>query len=114
MAWGIVRTDFSPRRIAACRVFNGAVRPFAEIPRTPDPVRDTAGSGAGTRELELLTQAIQALPEACRQVLTLRKIYGLSQREIAARLGLTETAVEAQVAEGLRRCAKVFGRNGIP
>ncbi len=33
------------------------------------------------QEIELLIQAIQSLPVRCRQVLTLRKIYGLSHRE---------------------------------
>jgi len=42
---------------------------------------------AHNHELALLTEAIQSLPARCRQILTLRKLYGLSQREIAARLG---------------------------
>ena len=66
------------------------------------------------QELELLTQAIQSLPERCRQVLTLRKIYGLSQKEIAAELGITEHTVEAQVGIGVRRCAEFLARHGLP
>ena len=66
------------------------------------------------QELELLTQAIQSLPDRCRQVLTLRKIYGLSQKEIAAQLGIAEHTVEAQVANGMRRCAEFFSRLGLP
>jgi RNA polymerase sigma factor (sigma-70 family) len=66
------------------------------------------------QELELLTQAIQSLPERCRQVLTLRKIYGLSQKEIAAQLGITEHTVEAQVGNGVRRCAGFLSRHGLP
>jgi RNA polymerase sigma-70 factor (ECF subfamily) len=69
---------------------------------------------ARNQELELLTQAIQQLPERCRQVLTLRKIYGLSQREIAARLGISEHTVEAQVGNGVRRCAEFLARHGLP
>ncbi len=68
-----------------------------------------ADTAAHRQELELLTRAIQRLPEGCRQVLTLRKIYGLSQREIAARLGISEHTVEAQVGNGVRRCATIFG-----
>jgi RNA polymerase sigma-70 factor (ECF subfamily) len=64
-------------------------------------------------ELELLTQAIQSLPDRCREVLTLRKIEGLSQREIAARMGISEHTVEAQVANGMRRCAQFFRDRGI-
>ena len=69
---------------------------------------------AKNQELELLTKAIQSLPERCRQVLTLRKIYGLSQREIAAQLGISEHTVEAQVGNGIRRCAEFLARLGLP
>jgi RNA polymerase sigma factor (sigma-70 family) len=65
------------------------------------------------QELELLTEAIQALPERCRQVLTLRKIYGLSQKEIARQLGIAEHTVEAHVGAGLRRCTEYFARLGM-
>lgn len=53
----------------------------------------------------LLAEAFRLLPERCRQVLTLRKIHDLSQREIAARLGISENTVESLVAKGARRCA---------
>ena len=66
------------------------------------------------QELELLTQAIQSLPERCRQVLTLRKIYGLSQKQIAAELDISEHTVEAQVGNGVRRCAEFLARYGLP
>ena len=57
-------------------------------------------------DLQLLTEAIQTLPDRCRQVLTLRKIYGLSQKEIAAQLGIAEHTVEAQVTIGIRKCTE--------
>ncbi len=66
------------------------------------------------QELELLTAAIQSLPERCRQVLTLRKIYGLSQKAIAAQLGISEHTVETQVSQGVRRCAAYLARYGLP
>lgn len=65
------------------------------------------------QEIALLTQAIQNLPDRCRQVLTLRKIYGLTQKEIAARLGIAEHTVEVQVANGMRRCADYLARYGL-
>ncbi len=65
------------------------------------------------QELELLQEAIQSLPERCREVFILRKMHHLPQREIAARLGITENTVEAQVASGLRRCVQFFESKGI-
>jgi len=65
---------------------------------------------ARNQELELLTQAIQSLPPRCRQVLTLRRIYGLSQREVAGRLGISENTVEHQVTIGVRKCTEFLAR----
>lgn len=92
------------------------MQPLAEITHlrvyeeSPSPDEATSHS----QELELLTQALQSLPEKCRQVLTLRKIYGLSQKEIAAQLGISEHTVEAQVGNGMRRCAAYFARLSLP
>ena len=69
---------------------------------------------AHQQELELLTQAVQSLPKRCRQVLTLRKIYGLSQKEIAARLRISEATVETHVCNGIRGCTKFLARYGLP
>lgn len=67
---------------------------------------------AHQEDFQLLIEAIQSLPERCRQVITLRKIYGLSQREVAERLGISEHTVEAQGAIGLRKCIEFFRRRG--
>ena len=69
---------------------------------------------ARNEEVELLTQAIQSLPARCRQVLTLRKIYGISQKAIASQLGISEHTVEAQVGIGVKRCAEYLARFGLP
>lgn len=82
--------------------------PVAEDASSP------ADAAAQNQEIELLTEAIRALPERCRQVLTLRKIYGLSQKEIAAHLGIAEHTVEAQVANGMRRVTQYLHRYGLP
>ena len=93
-----------------------AIEPVAEIEALSvyDETPTAAETAARHQELELLTLAIQSLPDRCRQVLTLRKIYGLSQREIAAQLGISEHTVEAQVGNGVRRCAEFLARHGLP
>ena len=67
---------------------------------------------AQAEDFQVLIRAIQSLPERCRQIVTLRKIYGLSQREVAARLGIAEHTVEAQGSIGLRKCIEYFRRHG--
>lgn len=69
-------------------------------------------SVARAEDLQLLIHAIQSLPDRCRQIVTLRKIYGLSQKEIAEKLTISEHTVEAQGAIGLRKCIEYFRRHG--
>lgn len=47
--------------------------------------------------------AVKELPEQCRKVFVLKKVYGYSQKEIAKRLNISESAVEKHVATGLKR-----------
>ena len=74
-----------------------------------EDIRETV---ARLEEFRVLIEAIQALPERCRQVMTLRRIYGLSQKEVATRLGIAEHTVETQSAIGLDRCAEFFRARG--
>jgi RNA polymerase sigma factor (sigma-70 family) len=64
------------------------------------------------QKIELMTQAVQSLPDRCRQVLTLRNIYGLTHKEIAKELGISVRTVEAQAAIGLRRCIDFVAKKG--
>ncbi len=65
------------------------------------------------QELGLLAQAIDSLPKRCREVVLLRKIKGLSQKEIAQTLGISEHTVEALATKGARRCSAYLRRHGV-
>jgi len=65
------------------------------------------------QELEMLADAVKGLPHRCRQVLTLRLLYGLSHKEIGADLGISTHTVKAQLAKGMRRCADYFAERGL-
>lgn len=68
---------------------------------------------SGRTELRQLQLALEALPPRCRQVVELRKIEGLSQRDVAARLGIAEDTVERQVANGMRALANALLADGV-
>lgn len=91
----------------------------ALMPMTESDYFNVADEQPGTaevvsrgQEIELLTQAIGALPERCRAVFILRQFENLSQRDIAQRLGIAEHTVESQLTKALRRCVDFFAANG--
>lgn len=57
------------------------------------------------QELALLSEVVADLPKRIRQAFTLRRVYGLSQQEIATRMGISEKTVEQLLARAVRRCA---------
>lgn len=64
-------------------------------------------------ELKLLQVALNLLPARCREVVMLRKIEGLSQREVASKMGITEDTVERQVSKGVRALATALQATGL-
>lgn len=76
----------------------------------PSPEQHTAAR----QELQLLQAALDELQERCRQIVVLRKVEGLSQREVAGRLGVTEDIVEHQLAKGLRLLARSLSSGRRP
>ena len=63
-------------------------------------------------ELHRLAQMIAALPGKVRDVFTLRRVYGLSQRDVAAKLGLAESTVEKHMARGFLIMLEQYGYGG--
>jgi len=64
------------------------------------------------QRLRLLAQAIAGLPPQCSRVFLLRKVHGLSHKEIAERLDISVSTVEKHVALGLLRCSEHLRRKG--
>lgn len=79
----------------------------------PDETPTLAEQGEREYRLEVLTEAVQALPDRCRQVVMLRYLDGLAYKEIAAQLGISPETVKVHLAKGMRRCAAVFAERGL-
>ena len=65
------------------------------------------------KRLDVLLEAILALPERCRQVMMLRHLDGLSYKEIAVRLGISPETVKVHMIKGLKDCTRFFQRRGL-
>jgi DNA-directed RNA polymerase specialized sigma24 family protein len=58
-----------------------------------------------------LARAFSVLPPKCREVVWLRRVEELSQKEVASRLNISEKTVESHIVKGTRMLADVlFGR----
>jgi RNA polymerase sigma factor (sigma-70 family) len=95
---------------------SGPFQPVSDVERLSILEERPAAGDCASRaeELQILREAVEALPTRCRQIFTLRKLYGLSHREIAAKLGISEKTIEEQVNRGIRRCSAFLRRRGIP
>lgn len=63
-------------------------------------------------ELRQLARAIAAMPRKTREAFILRRVEGLSQREIAAQMRISENTVETHISRGIRFLIDWFGRGG--
>lgn len=66
------------------------------------------------QELRRLQGLIAALPGKCREAFVLRRVEGLSQRDIATRMGISENTVEKHVGKALRLLTDAMGRGVAP
>jgi RNA polymerase sigma factor (sigma-70 family) len=58
------------------------------------------------QKVRLFCDAIAELPPQCRRVFLMRKCQALSHKQVAEQLGITQSAVEKQLALGVERCKK--------
>lgn len=68
----------------------------------------TENEASNRQDFGVLCEALNELPRQCRKVFILKKVYGLSQREIAIKLNISESTVEKHVAKGLLRTMRRY------
>lgn len=61
-------------------------------------------------ELRRIQLALDQLPQRCREVVVLARIEGLNGREIAARMGITESTVSQYLKRGVRGLVDALNR----
>jgi RNA polymerase sigma factor (sigma-70 family) len=78
-------------------------------------VVDVEGLVNVEQELQLLAAALSKVSKRAREVFVMRKIYGLSQEEIAQLLGIEINTVQRHVGNAARACADYLcSRPGAP
>jgi RNA polymerase sigma-70 factor (ECF subfamily) len=101
------------RNLLVRRLRRAAVVPFstiAEIEAFDDGRPSPEQEVAGRRDFERVLALVAQLPERCRRVFEMRKIEGISQREIAEQVGIAEKTVEYHVYEGVKAITSAMRR----
>lgn len=65
-----------------------------------------------SERFELFCRAVRQLPIKCRRVFILRRIYGLSHKEIAERMGISVKTVEVHLTKAIVRCTEYMEADG--
>ena len=87
------------RRLARRRTDVVANQDLARLPEdSPSPERATDAR----RKLDRLRAAVEELPKRTRQVFVLGRLEGLTHREIADRLAISESSVQKHLAKALQ------------
>jgi len=63
---------------------------------------------SGRQQLQRLTTLINRLPPRPREIVWMRRVEDLSQKDIAARLGIAEATVEKHLVRGIRQLAEAL------
>ena len=72
---------------------------FSEIVQTPEAELALLGEDINNA----LREAIDKLPERCREIFVMSKLKGMKYREIAESLGISQNTVEGQMAIALKK-----------
>lgn len=92
-----------------------AIETVAEIDRldVAHEQRSPERCAVAHQELRHIGELIAGLPPKCRQAFILRKVHGLSQREIARHMSISESTVEKHIGKGLRVLMDALGKGSV-
>lgn len=61
--------------------------------------------------LGLFCEGLASLPEQCRRIVVMRKVYGLSIKEICERLDMPSSTINWNIAKGMIHCDNLIEKN---
>jgi len=65
------------------------------------------------QEVEILLEAVDSLPQRCREIFVLTKLQGHTHQEAADQLGLSVQTIHVQVVRGLKKCTLFLRGKGV-
>lgn len=74
---------------------------------------DESVAVAHEQKLQMLEEALQSLPERCREVVLLKRFHNLSYEEISRRMGISHNTISAHMTAGMSKCRDYFRARGI-
>lgn len=84
-----------------------------------DALLDVQSESAGVDDeihyqlkLDAFNEALKTLPENARRAILMRKIYGMSHKEIARKLDVSISSVEKYISTGIKQCAASLSARG--
>ena len=85
---------------------------FHRRPRPSEEFQEVSGNkDPDEHEAQAALAAIQSLPEAYRETLSLRLVEGMTGPEIAARTGLTPASVRVNLHRGMKQLREKLGKS---
>jgi RNA polymerase sigma factor (sigma-70 family) len=106
-AYSIVLTHVRRARIVPMQAI--AEIEFLNLP-SDEPLADRKLQDR--EQLQSLAEAIASMPKSCRHVFVLRRVHGLSQKEVARQLRISENTVEHHMTKAVALLVDLFGRGG--
>lgn len=106
------------RHLALDDVRRGRISPFEEVAEIGGiPAAHDAPSApellSSAEKFQLLAEAIAELPPACRSAMLLCKVKGVTHREAARQLGISERTVDEQIHRGIKRLGHLLRERGL-
>lgn len=80
---------------------------YLDVLLTDDSLEDNL---MAQQKVGILCEAVASLPPQCRRVFLLKKVYGMSQKEIAENMGIAVSTIEKHLSKSIRDCNTVVNQ----